>query len=233
MNLYSTYAKSFSNTRQFAWEGWKKILQYLDSDLSLRILDLGSGNSRFLEFLLKNNFQIEKYVGIDSSEELIDIAKQKFEDFENAEFILTDLEKNDWVNKLNCKFDLIVIFGVMHHIKSFNTRKRILKDSFSLLSNQGLHITTYWQFANNKDFLKKHVIKSKIKNKKTDLFSENDYTLKFGNDGATRFAHHFTDNEIKQMYTDVHRCTFEQFQSDGFENKMNKYILCINSDNID
>lgn len=82
--FYKRYASSFSQTRTFAWNGWKKLLPYFKEmqenkaislpDIneiayqrteqftemqSLKLLDFGAGNLRFERFLYENGIAFE------------------------------------------------------------------------------------------------------------------------------------------------------------------------------
>jgi len=69
---YDLIAEPFSGTRQFIWEDLKPLAEYVkDGD---KVLDVGCGNGRLLELFQGKNAD---YIGVDSSEELIKIAKNK------------------------------------------------------------------------------------------------------------------------------------------------------------
>ncbi|MEM4396341.1 MAG: class I SAM-dependent methyltransferase [Candidatus Woesearchaeota archaeon] len=84
-----------------------------------QILDLGCGTGLFLEFLLENKIKFEKYVGIDLSKKLINIAKKKHKTMKNVEFILADATSFDY-SKLNVNFDTIVSFTALHNMSSID-----------------------------------------------------------------------------------------------------------------
>ena len=50
--FYATVADDFDQTRGTAWPGWKRLLPYLTTPLS--VLDVGCGNARFALFLHDN-----------------------------------------------------------------------------------------------------------------------------------------------------------------------------------
>ena len=70
---YDTISEHFSNTRSFMWQDLEFIKKYISN--GDKVLDLGCGNGRLIDLLKDLDI---KYVGIDSSEKLISLAKQKY-----------------------------------------------------------------------------------------------------------------------------------------------------------
>lgn len=172
-NFYEVIGKYFNHSREYAWEGWDKMVRHgefgrfvakeLPSTLLtpsskegqgiLNVLELGCGNGRFLEFLLlQKNIILEKYTGLDASDFLLDRADERLKalDSTNAEFIKTDLLFDSWQDKLTLsddkRFNLITAFGLFHHIPSFEFRLKLFTQIHSLLARDGLFIFTTWQF---------------------------------------------------------------------------------------
>jgi len=80
-NFYSRNAESFSNTRAVVWAGWDKLFEHIAPPDS--VLDVGCGNGRFFKAVKQVNSEIE-YLGVDSSTELIEIARKNFEGEQNV-----------------------------------------------------------------------------------------------------------------------------------------------------
>ncbi len=224
MNLYSTYAKEFSNTRQAPWKGWERVVQLAASSLQqAAILDLGCGNGRFLKYLINNSKLImNNYLGIDSSEELLEIAKEEAASYtlQAACFKKVDLENLTWNQEIPDKYNLITAFGLMHHLQTFESRRNILKYSSELLEKEGLLAVTYWQFAKLPRYAKK--LSPLIKGGRGD---SNDYLMTFGDNGAERFCHFCDDEEIKKLEEGLELERVEEYYSDGKENDQNLYII--------
>ena len=71
--FYQSVAYSFSETRQTPWKGWGKVVEIINDVLKnekIKILDLGCGNGRFLEYI-KKSFSNYEYVGMDENEDLL------------------------------------------------------------------------------------------------------------------------------------------------------------------
>jgi SAM-dependent methyltransferase len=67
--FYEIHNESFDKSRKDNyWEGFLNTLKYLNNES--KVLDLGCGNARFLNFLLENKLK-PNYLGVDNSEEFI------------------------------------------------------------------------------------------------------------------------------------------------------------------
>jgi ubiquinone/menaquinone biosynthesis C-methylase UbiE len=88
------------------------------------ILDVGCGDGRFLN-VLKN---VERKIGIDFSESMLSIAREKYPD---TEFGLVDLEdiESDYLQDLN-SIQMFTLLGVIHYLNSpINALKNIVRCS--------------------------------------------------------------------------------------------------------
>jgi tRNA (uracil-5-)-methyltransferase TRM9 len=238
MNLYSEHAKTFSNTRKSPWKGWEKLSDYIQQEKQLSILDIGCGNGRFLKFLNDEpNIKINDYTGLDYSKEMLEIAAQAGTglkpartDGEDAKifhinFIQADVNKLDWDKGINQKFNLIVAFGLMHHIESEESRINFMQKAVSLLEPGGLIILSFWRFAENEKFLNSHRLIDKEIEAGLKPARTNDYILKFGNKGAFRFCHYYNENEINSLYKNTDLVEVDRFREDGNDRRMNLYVV--------
>ncbi|KKS79900.1 MAG: hypothetical protein UV54_C0026G0008 [Candidatus Beckwithbacteria bacterium GW2011_GWA2_43_10] len=181
--FYLKTQKYFNTSRQSPWPGWKKLLPHLQVR-NLQVLDLGCGNGRFGKFLAEHR-QID-YTGIDNNQYLLDRCGEVLP---HATLINQDLLK-PWPikEKPACRqgrFDLIVLFAVLHHIPTAADRLKILQRAKKLLKSNGLLIFTTWQFDRSK-------IVKKI--------ARNDYLL-YWKKGITalRYCHRFTKKEVQGL----------------------------------
>lgn len=224
MNLYNEYADEFSKTRTSKWKGWDNISRYIeDRDIkNLNVLDIACGNGRFLDYL--SRFNTINYIGIDNSDKLLTIAKSKASLLEiNSKFLKIDLNNLNWlesldsINNLNStEFNIIVAFGITHHIKSIVELNYLYESVNSLLNNNGIFIISYWQFATLDRYKKKMV----------DI-GDNTYQLPFGKNGATRVCKYFNSDDILKVENSIKEnngFTLKDFYlNDGRENNENLY----------
>jgi len=115
---YDKIAKDFSQSRNYIWEEMEIAEGFInDKD---RVLDIGCGNGRFFKIVKKKN---ANYVGIDNSEKLLEIARDKYG--AEAKFITTDATSLPFQNN---SFDIVVSFAILHHIPSKGFQKNLWKN---------------------------------------------------------------------------------------------------------
>lgn len=130
---YNDIALDFSRTRKNVWEEFKLLADYAkDGD---KVLDLGCGNGRMLELFINKKID---YYGLDVSEKLIAIAKQKYPD---KNFQVFDGLKIPFADNY---FDKIYCVAVLHHIPSVELREEFLKEARRVLKPGGKLILTVW-----------------------------------------------------------------------------------------
>ena len=185
---YEEIAKDFASTRKVFWQE----LYFLGDNIKNgdSILDIGCGNGRFLEVIKGKVFQ---YTGIDNSESLITYAKKWQGD--KGKFIHADALSLPFEND---SFDVVVSFGVLHHIPSKKFRKQFLKEAYRVLKKDGLLIITVWNLWNKRltPIIKKHAIKKLLGKSKLDF---RDIFLPFGKKQDVRYLHAFTEKELHKL----------------------------------
>ena len=162
---YNSIAESFSGTRETAWPGWELIKKYFSKDRT--VLDIGCGNGR-----LSQAFLFKSYLGVDISEELIKIAKEKYEDkskgisFQNGSFLSlpssikptssTDSSSNSStlpIDSSTSKFNIIVSIAAFHPLPSPNDRKKTLENIHSSLKKDGIFIFSVWNLLHMEKYI--------------------------------------------------------------------------------
>ncbi len=138
---YDRIAEDFSSSRAFIWEELIPLAKYVQS--GEKVLDLGCGNGRLFSMLKDKNV---KYVGIDSSEKLIEIAKSKYQG-ENLKFLVVEALRLPFSDN---SFNKIFSIAVLHHIPSDDFRIEFLKEARRVLQSKGLLILTVWNLRQNK-----------------------------------------------------------------------------------
>ncbi|MFQ6049433.1 MAG: class I SAM-dependent methyltransferase [Candidatus Paceibacterales bacterium] len=184
---YNLIAEEFSRTRQEILEEMKFLFEdYLMP--GERVLDLGCGNGRWVKL-----FQQKKvdYIGIDSSEKLIEIAKTSYP---QAKFQVAEALNLPFPNNF---FDKIYSIAVLHHIPSENLRIQFLKEAKRVLRPEGILILTVWRFHQKKEIflLFKYTILKLIGKSKLDF---KDIFQPWGKK-IKRYYHWFSGKELRDL----------------------------------
>jgi len=232
--FYNRVASHFDTSRQFYWHGWNRLLPHL-TDLAervqpIRVLDIGCGNARFASFLADalSESQIE-YHGIDFNAQLLQAAEHRLAHFPHkttlsqVDIVVSLLNKQPLVSELS--FDLIVIFGVLHHIPSYQLRKTLLQVSADLLVPNGLLCCTLWRFLDQEKTEHNTLSPEEIHVNKEEL-EPHDYFVSWERGvTATRYCHFTPDYEEERLIAASELKLMDNFESDGKEGKGNKYLV--------
>jgi tRNA (uracil-5-)-methyltransferase TRM9 len=131
---YNRAAEVFSRQRPVSWPEMRFLF---DDYLSAgdRMLDLGCGNGRFFEIVREKRID---YYGVDPSEKLIGLAKEKYPEgkFQVADGLNLPFSDN--------YFDKVYCIAVLHHIPSNQGRCQFVSEARRVLKKDGLFIATCW-----------------------------------------------------------------------------------------
>ena len=111
-----------------------------------RVLEIGCGIGTDAEQFAKNGAH---YVGIDLSNESLELSKQRFKVFElEGEFYNIDMTDLEALKKLG-KFDLVYSYGVIHH---FPNIEKIIDNVHAILNTNGefkfmVYAKNSWKYA--------------------------------------------------------------------------------------
>jgi tRNA (uracil-5-)-methyltransferase TRM9 len=162
---YNEVAKEFYQTRRKFSPELEELKSYIKD--GEKILDLGCGTGRLYEIFKDKNID---YAGIDFSENLIQIAKEKYGNhFQVADILILPFSDN--------YFDSVWSIAVLHHIPSDELRRRVLTEIKRILKPNGRVIITCWKI--NSFFCK-------------DIF------IPF--QGKKRYYHIFTRRELRRLF---------------------------------
>jgi len=144
--------------------GEKIILPTLKPQKTDKILDIGCGTGRVTRLISK---KAKKVIGIDFSNEMIEIAKEKSKDIKNIEYQKVDITKK--LPFKNNSFDKITAILVINHIKNanqlFKEIHRVLKKGGTLLIDD---FNTEFKKpfkSRNENLLRKRADKQKVERK--------------------------------------------------------------------
>jgi ubiquinone/menaquinone biosynthesis C-methylase UbiE len=186
---YNLIAKQFSEAREDPWKEFSFLFKDFLSSRE-RVLDIGCGNGRFFE-LCKGKVS---YFGIDSSEELIKVAKKRYPE---ANFQVADALNIPFPAHY---FDKVYSIAVLQHIPGQEFREQFLKEAKRVLRPGGFLLLTVWNLWrwNN--------IKLLIKNTILKLFGVSKLDFKDFFLPATRqslfknfYYHAFTKRELEGL----------------------------------
>ncbi len=246
-HFYESLGADFSDTRNFSWQGWNQLLPFfkLAASKPLHILDLGCGNGRLLEFLQVHLSQSFDYLGLDSSKQLLSLARAKYsqQDFQHFDLLEKYLAIGKIILPTSKKFDLIVLFGLTHHLSSSALRRQLLFDLRKSLSDGGFLIVSNWQFARERERFDKNILTGQkvwqsrqlswlAKIKLTFLLlglEKNDYLLDWrqGQQAGQvfRYCHFLAEEEMLELTAASGWRIATSFFADGKSSKLNQYFV--------
>lgn len=220
--FYDKIGPEFNKTRQSAWKGWGRVAEIIKREFKDRpfsVLDVACGNGRFL-----SSISASKYLGVDANEYLLDQAKNIF--LENVSFknldVINELEK-----LFSETFDVVVAFGITHHIPSKELRKKWFSQLSKLVSKNGLLIFTIWNYQMDERFETSEDFVPGLK------LEEGDYFIGWANNkNAKRYFHKYSKEELAEIDIILMAAELKQiskFKSDGKNGEMNEYFLYKNT----
>ncbi len=201
-NSYNLIATNFDATRKKEiWPMIREVAAAVKSDE--RVLDAGCGNGRLLEVFADRKID---YLGIDSSLELIKLAKKNYPQakFLVAELInlsVADLEKFG-----GKKFNYVFCLAVLQHIPSHELRTKVLKSLREFLLPNGELIISNWNLwhSAHRRLIFKQALKKLLGTNKMD-FGDIVFPWKKQNGEivSDRYYHAFSKQELLRVAKDA------------------------------
>ncbi len=138
MAEYDAFAENFSQTRQAGWPEFELLRPFLKK--GKRVLDLGCGNARLRDFLTKCGIEKGAYFGLDVSEELLKIAREKNSEdhFFHGSFSEKFLFGAD-------QFDVITAIASFHHLLRKQEQRQFFTEVFRVIKPNGILFLTTWK----------------------------------------------------------------------------------------
>ena len=213
--FYETAGDAFDQTRGRPWPGWRGILPHLPP--IVRVLDAGCGNGRFARFLADESPSRVVYVGVDSSPRLLDHARRALAHLD-AQLHERDILRDPLPPG---PFDLIALFGVLHHVPGASTRRAVIERLAECLAPGGILFFSAWRFY---DFAR---FRQRIVPWPDDLSAEpGDYLLDWRRgERALRYCHHVDEAEHAALIAASGLREVTTYCADGESGQSNRYSL--------
>lgn len=219
--FYQNFAEDFSATRQRLQPGVIKVLDAVPRTAT--VLDLGCGNGQLAAYLHERGYT-GSYAGIDSTQNLVEIAKQL--QIPNAAFFHGDLTAPGWEKQLpHTPYEYVFCFAVMHHIPSRQLRIEFLKKVKAIIAPGGRFIHSNWQFLDN-ERLRARILPWDTVGLSEDEVDPQDYLLDWRRGGTGyRYVHYYTTTELSQLADAAGFKVCGLFISDGEGNNLGMYQI--------
>jgi len=237
--FYESCADAFDRTRDHAWPGWERIpLPARPAGAqALRVLDVGCGNARFATALRGRTDRELAYTGVDQSAGMLAHARARLAGLRGVAFTLyeTDVLDGDPDATLpEGPFDLVVAFGLLHHVPGHDTRRSLLRALARRVAPGGVLAFTAWQFADRPRFARRIVpwpaldaaVAGAID---PSTLEPGDHLVAFGpgdaGDGGIRYAHHCDESELDALEGGLPLRPLARFSADGRSGDLNRYAV--------
>jgi tRNA (uracil-5-)-methyltransferase TRM9 len=217
--FYRITAAEFDQTRGQAWRGWEMLLPHLQQPPT--VLDVGCGNGRFGAFLadkLQGSFY---YHGIDNNAALLGFAAHSL----SGKIPNFHLEKRDLLEglALTQPYDLIVLFGVIHHIPGYRERQAFIRTLAESVVPGGILAFACWRFYEFERF------RERIVPWGADLagrVEKHDYLLDWRRgEVAVRYCHYVDDDEHTALVGASGLREVATYRADGSTGMINRYSI--------
>ena len=244
--FYRQQAQSFNRSRKRPWSGWSRLLArpvLHNGGEPLSVMDVGCGNGRFGVYLGDHLERSMVYVGVDASPELLSEARQSLTGAQagvgvGAEAdaavylvehdLIASLANQEMPEVFARAHDLVVVFGLLHHIPSAAARSDLVRWCAQALDRGGVLALTCWQFGARERFSNKLVPWEQVAAKYGVALSElepGDCLLRWGTTGALRYCHFIQEAEMNTWVNLPRLRAVDRFIADGQSNDLNAYLI--------
>ncbi len=224
-DFYMQHAAGFAATRFGSQPGWQRIITYFPT--VCQVLDLGCGNGRFARFLDQRLQQV-RYLGLDASVELLDIARRQSTGLARTqvEFRQVDLSKAGWEGAVaSSGWDAVVCLAALHHIPGLAQRSAFVDAAARLLSPGGVLILSTWRFSHSARMRRK-ILPWTAVDLAADSVETGDYLLDWRQEGVGyRYVHEVDEAEIEMLAAQSGLRVVEQYHADGREGDLSLYAV--------
>ncbi len=235
--FYDRFAADFDHRRQRPWPGWQRVISHLGSTSGpASVLDVGCGNGRFASCLAERWPTSWSYVGLDGCAELLAIAAERLAGLTETPVLRhIDILGQSLGDALeNAHFDLITLFGVLHHVPGSDERRRLLRRLGARLNPGGMLALSVWRLDRSPRFDRLEVSWASYGATRshqglppfdTDELDPGDALLSWsGRSDHPRYCHFPNDDEIAD-WIDISPPLVDRFEADGPSQRDNLYLL--------
>lgn len=238
--FYDEEAGAFDATRSAPWRGWRRLVEEVDGSLSagrrLRVLDVGCGNGRFgsvVQERMEARARPWSYLGLDGSEALLQAAGERLEGLPALELRTWDLLTTPLTEAAPGDFELVALFGLLHHVPGREERRQLLLDAAARLAPGGFLAFTVWRFGEDPRFRRRRASWEEAEVEEGGL-DAGDFLLRWGNPPrALRYCHAADEGEQLEWIAGLESGgdeaarlkTVLRFDADGKSGKLNRYYL--------
>jgi SAM-dependent methyltransferase len=240
--FYLRHADGFDRTRGAPWPGWAPIAEWalgrFRSDGGrLSLLDLGCGNGRFGAYLAGRSQAPIVELGVDASLPLLARARAAAQRTGRqarwlALDLLGELGAGVGLTAIVGRFDLVVVFGLMHHVPGSHRRARLLHDAGALVAAGGRLAVSFWQLGDDPRFAPRLVdarAHLAARGEPTAGLEAGDHLLRWGASPAPesplRYCHHTSDDEADRLAQASALRVVERYHADGRTGELNLYVV--------
>lgn len=222
--FYSRFAGQFAGSRSHNQPGLLRLIPHLPP--SGRLLDVGCGNGRLARVLHQQGRRLA-YLGIDSSPELLAIARSESAPLAMpADFAEIDVASPGWIARLpHQTFDAVVALAVLHHVPGWQGRIDLLIQLASLLDGEGVLALSTWQFLNEAR-LRRKIVPWRAAGLTAEQVEPGDYLLDWQRGGAgLRYCHLVDDVELAALAEQSGLSVHATYLDDGRSHNLNLFAV--------
>lgn len=229
--FYAQIAEQWPHKRKHPWSGFQRVHEHLAAHSGENsVLDLGCGDGRFAQFLADRRADC-RYLGLDNSPALLDVAARRTLpesfSFKPADFVETP--PRELLH--DRQFQLIVLFGVLHHIPGSEQRRTLLRELVQHLAPSAHLVFTVWRLDEDPRFASR-VVAFETYNQSAEArldleqLEPGDTLLRWDEQSETPRYCHFPDAaELSQLIAATGLSECERYRADGHLNRMNEYVV--------